>query len=971
MSLPTTLLPDLHSSQELLCTLLDVSLTGVILFRPVYSSDGTCITDLAYVHLNPAAQRMLQLPDCPEATFLTLYPNAHDTGIFAFYRETFLSGEAGRYDINYSYDGLDNYFHLAARRSGEVLVVSFSDTADQPRTAVEQALRESQGRERTAREKAEAQQRELQRLFEQAPVAIGIYRGPDLVVEVANPPILELWGKTREESLGKPLFEVLPELKGQGYEALFAGVLETGIPVMGHEQPATLLRHGRLETAYFNFNYQALWDEQGIITGVINIAAEVTPLVLARQQAEQSRRQVQNLNEELAAANEELLANNEEVQAANEELVLTRQQLEQLNARLEAQVTSRTAELLAAQGEAERQRKQLHTLFEQAPVAVVVFRGPRLVIELANPAVCQFWGRTHAEVINKPLLEALPEVAGQGFDQLLGEVLTTGNPLEAEEVSAVLWRGGQLETVYFNHFYQPLYEPDGTISGVVVFAHEITGQVESRRKVEQSEGQVRAVIESAPFPIGVYVGREMRIAFINKANLDALGKSKEVIGRFYGEMLSDSNKKQVLAQLDEVFTTGIPVHATNVRAEIVIGQKKQEFYYNYSLIPLLDPSGKIYGVMNTAVDVTEINQARKKAEESEERFRIMANAAPNIVWALNPNGSLRYMNKYALDFLGVSLQEVIARNWTPFIHPEDLQAAGQIISEAIRNRKAYRQEVRMLRYDGQYCWFLSIGAPSYYSDGELYGYVGSAIDISELITANNQLKRTNQDLDNFIYTASHDLKAPIANIEGLLTTLLRTLPAECQTPVQVKRITSLMQESVERFKRTIASLTEVVKLQKENNQEATEVNLAKIVEEVLLDLAPVIQSSSARVEVDTADCTTVHFSAKNLRSVVYNLLSNGLKYRSPERVPHLRLQCKNTAGFHVLTVEDNGLGMEPGRMSQLFTMFKRFHDHVEGSGIGLYMVKKMVENAGGRIEAESQRGVGSTFRVFVPIKGSV
>jgi PAS domain S-box-containing protein len=783
--------------------------------------------------------------------------------------------------------------------------------------------------------------------------------------------MLELWGKTKEESLGTPLFEVLPELKVQGYEALFAGVLETGKPVMGHEQPATLLRHGRLETAWFNFNYQALWDEQGTITGVINIAAEVSPLVLARQQAEQSQRQVLNLNKELAASNEELLATNEETQAANDELVITRGQLEQLNTQLEAQVTSRTAELLAAQGEAERQRKQLHTLFEQAPVSVVVFRGPRLVIELANPAVCQFWGRTHAEVINKPLLEALPEVAGQGFDQLLGEVLTTGNPLEAEEVSAVLRRGGKLETVYFNHFYQPLYEPDGTISGVVVFAHEITGQVESRRKVEESEGQVRAVIESAPYPIGVYIGREMRIQFANQAVVDAWGKGPDVIGKLFSEVLPEFDNQLIFNQLDQVYTSGVPFHARNQRVDLFIDGQMRPYYYNYSFTPLLDARGKVYGIVNMGTDVTDLVLANKKAAESEERFRIMADAAPNIVWALNPEGSLRYMNKYALDFLGVSLQEVISRNWTPFIHPEDLQAMGQIISEAIGNRKPYRQEVRMLRYDSQYCWFLSIGAPSYYSDGELYGYVGSAIDISELISANNQLKRTNQDLDNFIYTASHDLKAPISNIEGLLTALLRTLPAECQTPVQVKRITSLMQESVERFKRTIASLTEVVKLQKENNQEATEVNLAEIVEEVLLDLAPVIQSSSARVEADTADCPIVHFSAKNLRSVVYNLLSNGLKYRSPERVPHIRFQCKNTAEFYVLTVEDNGLGMEPGRMDQLFTMFKRFHDHVEGSGIGLYMVKKMVENAGGRIEAESQRGVGSTFRVLIPVKGPV
>jgi signal transduction histidine kinase len=172
-----------------------------------------------------------------------------------------------------------------------------------------------------------------------------------------------------------------------------------------------------------------------------------------------------------------------------------------------------------------------------------------------------------------------------------------------------------------------------------------------------------------------------------------------------------------------------------------------------------------------------------------------------------------------------------------------------------------------------------------------------------------------------------------------------------------------MQGSVERFKRTIASLTEVVKLQKENSGEAASVDLAQVVEEVLLDLAPLAKQ---QVEVDLSNCPTIRILEKNLRSVVYNLLSNAFKYHSPERTLRVGIRCESTAEYQVLSVSDNGLGMEEGRVSQLFTMFKRFHDHVEGSGIGLYMVKKMVENAGGKIEVESQLGVGSTFRVYFP-----
>jgi PAS domain-containing protein len=223
------------ASPDLLRSVLEVSLTGFILFRPLFApTDPDTIIDLGYEYLNPAAQQMLRLPERPAETFLTLYPAT-----------TFLSGEPGRYDVNYQHDGLDNYFQLAARPCGELLLVSFSDTAEQPRTAVEQALRQSQAREREARAEAQRQRQELHELFEQAPVALAVLRGTQYVVEMANSELLRLWGRTREQALDKPLFEVLPEVAGQRFEELLAGVLASGEPYVAHEMPSIIERAGQ------------------------------------------------------------------------------------------------------------------------------------------------------------------------------------------------------------------------------------------------------------------------------------------------------------------------------------------------------------------------------------------------------------------------------------------------------------------------------------------------------------------------------------------------------------------------------------------------------------------------------------------------------------------------------------------------------------------------------------------------------
>jgi signal transduction histidine kinase len=231
---------------------------------------------------------------------------------------------------------------------------------------------------------------------------------------------------------------------------------------------------------------------------------------------------------------------------------------------------------------------------------------------------------------------------------------------------------------------------------------------------------------------------------------------------------------------------------------------------------------------------------------------------------------------------------------------------------------------------------------------------------------NEQLTRTNVDLDNFIYTASHDLKSPISNIDGLLLAVQQELPIEAQVG-HVPLMLGMMRDAIERFKRTIGHLTDVSRLQKEHSQAASQVPLAALITEVSLDLTPLLRQTGGQLEVLVPESTTLTFSEKNLRSVVYNLLSNALKYHHPARKPHVRVAYRAKEAYQVLEVQDNGLGLDLSQeQAKLFAMFQRLHTHVEGSGIGLYMVKRMVENVGGHIEVASTLGLGSTFSVYFP-----
>lgn len=237
----------------------------------------------------------------------------------------------------------------------------------------------------------------------------------------------------------------------------------------------------------------------------------------------------------------------------------------------------------------------------------------------------------------------------------------------------------------------------------------------------------------------------------------------------------------------------------------------------------------------------------------------------------------------------------------------------------------------------------------------------------ELENKNTELTRVNHDLDNFIYTASHDLKAPILNLEGLITALFESMDTPEEYRNQIKDMTII---SVNRLKNTIAELSEISKVQKEISEDVQEVRIDQLANEVILSIKDAIESSQADIQFQFG-INEIRFSRKNLRSILYNLISNAVKYNSPKRKPVIHVKTKSEGGHIVLSVSDNGLGIKPENKHKLFEMYTRLHDHVEGSGIGLYIVKRIIENNGGKIEVESLLDVGSTFSIYFQHKKPV
>ncbi|WP_276497485.1 sensor histidine kinase [Pontibacter litorisediminis] len=229
-----------------------------------------------------------------------------------------------------------------------------------------------------------------------------------------------------------------------------------------------------------------------------------------------------------------------------------------------------------------------------------------------------------------------------------------------------------------------------------------------------------------------------------------------------------------------------------------------------------------------------------------------------------------------------------------------------------------------------------------------------------------ELTKVNKDLDNFVYTASHDLKAPINNIEGLMTALQETLVERQLELDEVAPILDMINDAIGRFKNTLADLTEVAKVQYQEQVPNPEtVNFKEILEDVKVHVKDLIHRYDAIIVDDFSAAPEINFYKKNLRSILYNLVSNSIKYSSPVRRPEIVISTALVGDYTLLSVRDNGLGVRKQDQDKVFGMFRRLHAHVEGTGVGLAIVKRIVENCEGRIEIDSELDVGSEFKVYL------
>ena len=632
----------------------------------------------------------------------------------------------------------------------------------------------------------------------------------------------------------------------------------------------------------------------------------------------------------------------------------------------------------------------LRLIIHQAPVAIAILRSPDYIVEIANSKTLELWGRTEEEVMNKPILEAMFELQSQGIKALLDDVYTTGNRFSSTELPVQIFRNGKLDLRYINFSYEPFYDADGKIDGIMPVGFDVTEHVLSRQKIEANEEKLNIVINASELGIWEYNIKTTDVIYSAHCSKILGFEGKTDLNHL--TLISHFHPDDLTVRRD-AFLKSFETGYINYEARVIWEDKS---------IHWIESKGKVFynsnhepeRLLGTLRDITDEKKIQQQLQEREQKFRLLADSMPQHVWTSDTEGVLDYFNQSVLNYSGLTLEKILKDGWLQIVHPDDREENIRLWIDAITTGKDFLFEHRFRRYDGVYRWQLSRAIPQKDENGKIQRWVGTSTDIQEqkifatelekkvsertreLEQKNIDLDKMNKELQAFAYISSHDLQEPLRKIQTFASRIVEK--EEHNLSDIGKDYFKRMKSAADRMQTLIQDLL-VYSRTNTSERKFELIELKDLMEEIKRDIKEEIEQKQGVIEIlETCPVKMINFQLKQL---LLNLISNSLKFSNSLNPPHITISCETHIGkkfqnvklipdkeYCHIRISDNGIGFEQKYSEKIFELFQRLNtkDKYIGTGIGLAIVKRIVENHGGTITAKGEINKGATFDIYIP-----
>ncbi|HWE53654.1 MAG TPA: ATP-binding protein [Bryobacteraceae bacterium] len=354
--------------------------------------------------------------------------------------------------------------------------------------------------------------------------------------------------------------------------------------------------------------------------------------------------------------------------------------------------------------------------------------------------------------------------------------------------------------------------------------------------------------------------------------------------------------------------------------------------------------------------------ALREAETSRERFRFMAESMPQKIFTATPAGDIDYVNLQLTEYTGLSSGRIREWGWPQFVHPDDAEEHAATWKHSLETGEPLHFQHRLRRADGVYRWHLSRAYAMRDDLDNISMWIGSDTDIHEQKLKEEELRRANDDLQQFAYSASHDLQEPVRNVAIYSELVAKRYKDVIDADGQ--RYLEFLTEGGHRLATLINDLLAYTRAGVVEG-EVPLVDSTLVLQHTLEGLSEVIRENKATVTYDALP--EVQMGETHLQQVFQNLIVNSIKYRN-EKAPRIHISAARRGRGWVISVQDNGIGIDPQYREKIFGVFKRLHrdERYSGTGIGLAICQRVVQRYGGQIWVESTPGEGATFLFTIP-----
>ena len=589
--------------------------------------------------------------------------------------------------------------------------------------------------------------------------------------------------------------------------------------------------------------------------------------------------------------------------------------------------------------------------------------GPQLGL-VYNDAYAEVLGAKHPAALGRRFEDVWSEIWHEIVP--IVEDAMQGRSTFHENLPLEMNRKGYLEKTWFTFSYSPLRDEGGRVRGMFCACTETTDQVLAERQLAAQHQRMRQMFQQAPGIIAVLREPGHVFEFANDAYLELIG-GRDVLGRPVREALPEIAEQRFLGLLDHVYASGENYvgRAASVMLHRQRDQPLEERFVDFVFQPFRDQRGVVTGIFIEGSDVTDAVLASKALQESELRLRQLANTIPQIAWIADRQGRVHWRNDRWFEFTGMprgQLDEAEAER--RYFHPDDLPVLVEQWRAAVDSGQAFDGTGRIRAADGSFRTFYVSAAPLRDSAGAIVQWFGTNTDITPLEAAREELRAANRRKDEFLAMLAHELRNPLAPI-GTAAELLKL---GARDEERVRQVSDVIGRQVAHMTQLVDDLLDVsrvtrglVELRKET------LDMAGLLADAFEQTRSLIEGRqhhfTARVP---EEAVFVEGDRTRLIQVFSNLLNNAAKYTPPGG--HLELRLLASDAEVEVVVRDDGSGIDASLLPHVFELFtqgERSPDRSQGGlGLGLALVKSLVELHGGSVTARSAgRGAGSTFHV--------